>query len=362
MVMDHAAEMGINKLDINNKSKKKFSLQWHITAECDQNCLHCYVRDPNTYKREVENILSLDDCKKVIDSLVDFSDKINAKPNITFTGGDPLLRKDFFDIANYAKEKGTTISILGNPYHLNENNLLRLKDLGIKGYQISIDGMREVHDKFRRMGSFDSSINAINDLKKYNIRTVVMFTMSKENMQELIPVMNLVDRLEVNSFAFARACGFGNGKDLEMFTAEEYRDILLRAYTEEKRLITKGSKTSFNKKDHLWVLLLNELGDLSYKPTEDGMIYGGCSIGCNSFCILSDGTAFACRRFYSPIGKVPEKSVKDIFLSKELDYYRDIKYEKCNDCDLIQYCRGCPAVAYGKTGIFGSPDPQCWKK
>ncbi|MFQ6010522.1 MAG: SPASM domain-containing protein, partial [Candidatus Aenigmatarchaeota archaeon] len=144
-------------------------------------------------------------------------------------------------------------------------------------------------------------------------------------------------------------------------TPQEYKGLLLDVYAEEKKLKAEGSKTFYNKKDHLWVPLLNELGELSYEPTDDGKIYGGCSIGCNSFCILADGTAFACRRFYSPIGKVPDQSIEEIFVSDELERYRLAEYEKCSACDLFQYCRGCPAVAYGETGRFTSPDPQCWK-
>ncbi len=85
-------------------------------------------------------------------------------------------------------------------------------------------------------------------------------------------------------------------------------------------------------------------------------------MGIHSLCLLADGTAFACRRFYSPVGKAPEQSIEEIFLSDEMNKYRNIDYEKCSLCDLMQYCRGCPPVAYGKTGNGGSSDPQCWKK
>jgi radical SAM/SPASM domain protein of ACGX system len=346
----------------NRKVKKRFILQWHITAKCDQNCIHCYTKDSRTYRQEIENQLSFNDCKKVIDSFSEFCNKIEAKPHITFTGGDPLLCEDFFDIIEYARHFGITISILGNPNHLTEDVLLKLKENGVRSYQISIDGLEKIHDSIRGKGSFNISIKALENLKKYNIRTVVMFTLSKQNADDLIPVMNLVSELKVDAFAFARVCGLGKGKNLETFTAQEYRGILLNAYEEEKKLILKGSKTLFNKKDPLWVLLLTELGEFHPNPQSTEKIYSGCPIGCRSFTILSDGTAFACRRFYSPIGKVTEQSIEDIFLSEELDKYRNINFEKCSKCSLFAYCRGCPAVAYGVTGNLGSPDPHCWKE
>lgn len=349
----------INKVDF----KRSFSLQWHLTALCDQKCKHCYVTDERTYSNEITNPLNLENCKQVIDDLLSFCKILRANAHIAFTGGDPLLRKDFFNILEYARENEIECSILGNPYNLTENGLKRLKKLDIRNYQISIDGLRITHDSFRMEGSFKASIEAIKKLKKNNIRTDIMFSISKINANELIPIMQLADKLDVDVFAFARVCGLGSGiKVLEdEFTPEEYRQILLDAFYEAERLKSSGSKTKFSRKDHLYTLLMTELGILEYKPNEDNVIYGGCSIGCRSMCVLADGTVFACRRFYSPIGKIPEQTINEVFLSDDMNKYRDTKFVKCSKCDLFQICRGCPAVAYGKTGNYGSADPQCWK-
>lgn len=343
-----------------NKNRP-FTLQWHVTALCDQSCRHCYAKDERTYKQEINDPLSFNECKGVVDDLISFSEKVEAKPHIAFTGGDPLLHQNFFDIANYAKNNGIDISILGNPFHVNKN-ISKLKDLDLRSYQISIDGMKEKHDKLRSIGSFDASIKAFEELKENDIRTVGMFTLSKYNAEDLIPTMKLASDNELDVFAFARVCGFGSGKNMETLHPLEYRNLLLDVYEEERRLKDAGSKTFFNKKDHLWVPLLEELGELPYKPKKDGKkIYGGCSIGCNSLSMLADGTVFACRRFYSPVGKILEQSIEEIFVSDELESYRLAEYEKCSSCNLLQYCRGCPAVAYGETGRFTAPDPQCWR-
>lgn len=92
------------------------------------------------------------------------------------------------------------------------------------------------------------------------------------------------------------------------------------------------------------------------------MVYSGCSMGINSLSVLADGTVYACRRFVSPVGKLPEQSIIDIFLGKRLSSYRNIyTLEKCKKCELIHYCRGCPAVAWGHYGSHTKADPQCWK-
>jgi len=92
------------------------------------------------------------------------------------------------------------------------------------------------------------------------------------------------------------------------------------------------------------------------------IVAGGCSLGIASLSVLSDGTVYACRRFESPIGKVPEQKLWDLFIeSEKLNHFREIsRYEKCKSCPLLYICRGCGAVSYGMTGDFFSPDPQCW--
>ena len=345
-----------------------FIIQWHITGLCDQSCLHCYmVNDPKSHRRELKNELSLKDCKSVIDSFLEFCKIAKARPSINFTGGDPILRHDFFELLQYASSNEIRIAIMGNPFHLNPGNIAMMKGLGVKSYQVSIDGMEETHDSLRKQGSFRSTLRAIGLLTEGGMRTVVMFTLSKKNYRDLFEVMKLVDNLGVNAFAFARLSR-NSIIDTNIlpeegeFTPGEYKDLLIAAQQLINELVSKGSKTKFTLKDHLWKLLLYEQGKLQLDPNPHGQVISGCHIGGRDLAILADGTVFACRRFNSPIGKVPKQSILEVFTSKELDYYRDIgKFEKCSKCPLSNYCRGCPAVSYGSSGgNFYAPDPQCW--
>lgn len=357
------------------KMAKKYSLklpffviQWHITGICDQSCLHCYmVNDPVSHKLELEKELSLADCKLVVDSLIEFCDVAEARPTINFTGGDPLLRPDFFEILQYASSLGVRLSVMGNPFHLNIDNISKMKKLGVASYQVSLDGMEEMHDSLRSQGGFSATVMAIKLLVECGMRTVVMFTLSKKNRKDLLHVIRLVDRLGVNAFAFARLStnAIIDSKippEEAAFTPQEYRNLLLSVQELIEELKNKGSKTNFTLKDHLWKLLLYEQGKLELEANDNNQIISGCHIGGRDLAVLADGTVFACRRFNSPIGKMPEQSVLEVFTSEKLDYYRDIsRLEKCSGCPLLRYCRGCPAVAYGSSGgNFYAPDPQCW--
>jgi len=149
-----------------------------------------------------------------------------------------------------------------------------------------------------------------------------------------------------------------------MLTPQEYRGLLLKVLEEYKCLQENGCRTYFGRKDHLWRLLYQELGLLKPLPKKKETIYNGCGIGSSILTILADGTVYACRRLPVEIGKVPEQSIKEIFInSPEHNKMRQVeKMQKCSNCELMQFCRGCPAVAYATHGDYMASDPQCWKE
>lgn len=325
-----------------------------------------------SYASEISNPLSTQECFHVIDNFLEMLKRLSSEhgiklmPRINFTGGDPMLRSDFFEILSYAKERNIYIGILGNPNLITPSSARKLKEYGVKRYQISIDGMEEVHDSFRQKGSFNDSFRALKVLKEAGIMENVMFTLSKQNADELIPVMRLMAEREIRRFDFARVAAYGNAKELANSTFQplEYRKFLLKVYEEIKRLKEQGAKTHYGFKDHLWNLLRFELGDYKLWGNDGEKIYDGCHAGQTFLVLLADGTIYACRRFVSPLGNVREDDLYHVFrYSPLLNQLRNVNlYEKCRFCELRQYCRGCPAVAAGaNNGSFLSPDPQCWK-
>lgn len=124
-----------------------------------------------------------------------------------------------------------------------------------------------------------------------------------------------------------------------------------------------GINTLYGKKCYLFSSLLNyEQGKLELPPKDD-RIYFGCSLGIHGLIILANGVVQACRRIPSVVGKVPEQKLIDIFIkSPEINEFRKVEnLQKCSKCELLQVCRGCPAVSYGVYGDWTVPDPQCWK-
>lgn len=358
-----------------DKEKPIFAVQWHVTSKCDQRCLHCYIFNSSEPKKSGAD-LELASLVKILLDYFSCCLNLGALPRLVLSGGDPLLRQDFIAfldiIAREGKKVGFNdipIDIMGNPFHLNKESAKILKEKGVRRYQISVDGMREKHDQIRRPGSFDDSMRALDVLIESGIETHVMLTVSKFNAADVIPLIELLAEKGVDAFAFAR---FSRPELMPIdeykqvsFAPDEYRSFLVEVDKTYEKLRAEGYKTRFPYKDHLWKLLKHEEGKLEpLSDPEDGIVYSGCGLGMASVSILSDGTVYACRRFPSKIGKVPDQKLEDIFLgSRKLNSFRDLsKYVKCAKCELLQYCRGCGSVAYGMSGSFFDPDPQCWKK
>jgi radical SAM/SPASM domain protein of ACGX system len=336
-----------------------FVFQWHITEQCDQRCRHCYVFNAEKTRIPLKEV-SEDAASRVLENCIDMCRTVGREPYFYLTGGDPLLHSRFWDIVGMLKSQEIAFSILGNPFHLSEQVCERLKRMGCERYQLSIDGLRETHDSIRMAGSFDATTQKVPVLRGAGIRCAVMTTVSKLNLHEIPKIVDLVVRHQVDIFAFARFCP--NGFDPRTHvTPVEYRALLEQCWTRFE--MYKDSGTCFNLKDHLWTLFQYEQGLFTIPQGLDGeQIYDGCQCGDCHLTILPNGAVYACRRFESAVGNALEGRLADIFTGEPMDEYRDFdRFEKCKRCELLRFCRGCPAVTYGYTKNMYAADPQCWK-
>lgn len=337
-----------------------FSFQWHITDECDQRCKHCYIFSgggrKNLKSMGWENMLD------VIANCEDFCKVYNRTPYFYITGGDPILHPDFWKLMVYLKYKNIPFTIMGNPFHLTDEVCRMLKVCGCEKYQMSLDGMKDTHDWFRKPGSFEITLEKVKCLNNAGIKSVIMSTVSKNNMQEIPDIIDTVVKANVDIYAFSRYVPTGGEVDTAM-TGDEYRKLLEICDAKYKVYKKAGCNTYFNKKDHLWTLYEYEIGDFKL-PTDvkKDMIYDGCNCGNCHITISSDGDIMACRRVAgSIVGNIFEDRLADIWICQMEKYRNYDDFSKCSKCELKSWCRGCPAVANGTNGDFYSADPQCWK-
>ena len=336
-----------------------FAFQWHITDSCDQRCQHCYIFSENHHILLKE--MSWPEIESVFENCLDMCQKAKRIPYFYITGGDPILHSRFWDLMELFKSHNIAFTILGNPFHLNEQVCQRLKACGCERYQLSIDGLKETHDAIRKPGSFDTTLEKIKCLRDAGIRCAIMSTVSGTNIDEIPGIIDLVVEYKADIFAFARYCPTSSEKSTHL-SPEQYKDLLEVCW--QKFELYKESGTSFSLKDHLWTLFLYEKGLFRIQEgLKDDVMYDGCNCSNCHLTILPKGEVYACRRFESNVGNVFNEKLYDLFTGDKMDYFRDFdKFEKCSRCELKRFCRGCPAVTYGYTGNFYGTDPQCWKQ
>lgn len=339
--------------------KEYFSFQWHITDECDQRCRHCYIFSGDPC-RELDS-MTWKQLQETFYNCLDFCDVHDRLPYFYLTGGDPILHPDFWRLLKLFHKRAIPFTIMGNPFHLTDRVCRTLKSLGCQKYQLSLDGLRETHDWFRKRGSFDCTLEKISCINQAGIRSVVMTTVSKVNHTEVPDIIDAVVKARASVFAFSRYVPSGGELDAGI-TAQEYRKLLAtcdRKFTEHE---TEGCDTYFNKKDHLWTLYEYETGKFKIPSYAcDGMIYGGCNCGNCHLTILPTGDIYACRRVAdSKVGSVFEDRLADVWVTGMEAFRNYDDFSKCSRCKLKQFCRGCPAVAKGTNGDFYGDDPQCW--
>jgi len=174
-----------------------FEIVWNYTFKCNLKCKHCY-EDAGRKKPE----LSTDEAKQVLDILSNLCSV--GVPALSFSGGEPLAREDFFEVAAYAKKKIPYVSIASNGTLITKDNAKRLKDIGIDYVEISLDGASaETHDWFRGIpGAFERTMEGIKNCIEEGIDTCIATVFQKENLAELEKVINLAEELGVRFMHF----------------------------------------------------------------------------------------------------------------------------------------------------------------
>lgn len=338
--------------------------QWHITDLCDLRCRHCYLFAEDALK----------DCKSApydqmmltLDQIMEDAAIRNAIPRVCVSGGDPILHPQFWRFAEELHRRGVYWDLMGNPFHLSKDVCERLYRLGCMAYQMSLDGLQAYHDHMRRPGAFDAVMEGIGLINDSGMESVLMATVSRQNMKDVLACMDIAAEHRVSVFGFARYCATSPENAASAYPSpQEYREFLIRYFEKAKYFKETNCHTSFALKDHLFTLLRYELGE--FKPPKHAMnhperIFDGCHLG-QALAILPNGDVMACRRMESVVGNVNTDSIHEIVLGERCKRYLKIgNIKKCKDCELLNWCRGCRAVGFNVTGDLMCEDPCCWKE
>ena len=227
---------------------------WNSTRTCNLKCRHCYMSsDAKKYANELTTV----EAKKFIDDLADFN-----VPVLLFSGGEPLIRPDFFELADYAAKKGVRPTLSTNGTLITPQVAQKIKDIGVGYVGISLDGLREVNDKFRgKEGAFEAAMNGIKNCVAVGQRVGLRFTINHHNIQELENIFDFIEEENIDRVCFYHLVYSGRGNQMmnEDVTAEESRramDIIIRRTRDfEERGLKKEILTVDNHCDGVYMYL-----------------------------------------------------------------------------------------------------------
>jgi MoaA/NifB/PqqE/SkfB family radical SAM enzyme len=235
---------------------------WNSTRTCNLHCVHCYMEsDSRNYQGE----LSTAEAKRMIDDLADFK-----VPVLLFSGGEPLLRPDFFELAAYAAAKGIRPTLSTNGTLITRDVAEKIKQIGVGYAGISLDGLREVNDRFRgKKGAFQAAMEGIRNCVAANQRVGLRFTINRHNYEELESIFDFIEAENIDRVCFYHLVYAGRGYQIknEDISPEESRQaldvIIRRAADFEKRGLKKEILTVDNHCDGVYVYLQAMKGDIA---------------------------------------------------------------------------------------------------
>lgn len=342
---------------------------WNITRSCALHCVHCYN---NSEEKVYPGELTTVEAKRVIDALAAFN-----VPAIIFSGGDPLLRNDLFDLIKYAKTKGVRPVLSTSGINIDWDTARKIKDSGVLYVGVSLDGGEEVNDRLRGMkGAFRKAVEGLKFCRDAGIIVGVRFTMSKKTIGELPYIFSLLEKEEIDRGYFAHLVYAGRGEKFsrEDLDTSETRMAVDYIFYKAAEFIEKGFKkdivTGSNDVDGVYLYLKLKEAD----PARAEKIYklllgrGGNSSGVTLGNIDNLGNVHA-DQFWQEhsFGNVKDRSFGDIWadtsdpLMRALKNRRGLIKGRCSRCRYFDICGGNYRVrAEFKTGDMWAEDPACY--
>lgn len=351
-----------------------FLVVWNYTKHCNLRCEHCYENaGPGAMKDE----LTTEEAKRVIDEFEDA-----GVVAIAFSGGEPLLRNDIFEIASYAKSKGFFISVATNGTVITREVAKKMKNV-FDYVEISLDGFEEVHDRFRGVpGAWRLTCEGIKNSVAEGIDTCVALTATRSNLQEIPKLVDFIEQeLGAKRVIMFNYVPVGRGRDIvdQDLSPQERHKLLNYLYT---KMVDSDCKMICYSTAPQYSMISLEFaygayGASSIVPThftsEGAMralrgrtksladFLGGCGAG-RLYCGLEpNGDITPCVFMPIKLGNIRDVRLRDVWHSSELLWkLRDREALKgCGECKYRYTCGGCRARAYGYYGDVQAPDPGC---
>ncbi|MHB8164502.1 MAG: radical SAM protein [Methanoregula sp.] len=346
---------------------------WNLTDRCNLSCTHCYNKSGPG--RSTVGELTTEEAMRVIDDLAGM-----GVPLILFSGGEPLLREDIWDLARHARSRGLKMALSTNGTLITPEVAGRIKECGIEYAGISLDGARAAtHDRFRNMpGAFKQTLAAFAACREAGLRCGVRVTLTKENCHELEALVDLALSLGASRFCLYWLVPTGRGIDSYarlQLDKNEVTDALSLLYWKAKE--TDPAAMEFLTVDapqdciHLLEAMEQDgSADLADARELLASLKGGCSAGTRVANIDAQGNVYPCQFARSPeflVGNIRNRPFSGLWGDIDnpvLARFREKQARfggRCSACSYRELCGGgCRVRAHAVEGNFLAEDPFCF--
>lgn len=343
---------------------------WNSTKTCNLRCRHCYM---NSDGRKYKDELTTAEAKKFIDDLTEFK-----VPVLLFSGGEPLMREDFFELAEYAANKNVRPTLSTNGTLITRETAQRIKNIGVGYVGISLDGLKEVNDKFRGVnGAYENAMRGIENCVAVGQRVGLRFTINKHNLLELDNIFDFIEEKQINRVCFYHLVYSGRGNQMmdEDVTPEESRramDIIIeRTKDFERRGLQKEILTVDNHCDGVYMYLksIYDGDDETAQRIKNYISMNGGNRSGIAFGEVDPLGYVHPDQFtqHHTFGNVRDRKFGDIWTDTTNPIMRGLKDRKpllkgrCAKCKFLDNCNGnFRTRAEAKTGDFWQSDPSCY--
>lgn len=332
---------------------------WETTRNCNLNCVHCRAAATcGPYSGELDTRAAL----KLLDQISEV-----AKPIIILTGGEPLLREDIFQIAEYGDRLGMRMVMAPNGTLVSQEMADKMKKSGIQRISVSLDGSNaQSHDRFRGVaGAFEGALQGIENAKAAGIEFQINTTITKTNLDQIPKILELAESLGAVAHHIFLLVPTGRGKYIvdQEIDAREYEQTLNWFYDQRDKTSLQLKATCA---PHYYRILRQRARQDGQSVTFEShgldAVTRGCLAG-TGFCFISHtGIVQPCGFLDLNCGDVTRQPFGEIW--KNSTHFKKLRdfgalEDKCGYCEYRRVCGGCRARAYEATGNYMAQEPLC---
>jgi heme b synthase len=337
---------------------------WELTTGCNLRCVHCRA---NATELMSPADLSYGDCCEVIDQIAEYAPLI-----LVLSGGEPLWRRDVFDLAKRAAGQNMRVALATNGTLVDEAMAHRIREAGIVRVSISLDGAdRVTHDTFRgQAGAFDAAVAGLKNLKELGVSTQINTSVARHNVDQLPDILRLAQSLGVAAFhvflLVPVGCGLAIAEE-QTIRGEEYERVLNWYYD---RSIDSGLELKATCAPHYYRNMRQRRAEArrAGQNVAELATHGlhattrGCLAGSGVCFISHEGQVYPCGYLPVAAGDLRKQRFHDVWEKAAVfaALRAPDKLEgKCGLCEFRHVCLGCRARAYGMTGNYLAEEPFC---